>query len=467
VVSGVKPASHKVLVSIQGVQRLDLRVALVGSATSVSPVWVDPRVRVAPWVFDQLEHTAKMGENLAMLASVLPAASPLRPVYRVLDVVRLFSRQALKSMRSAKKAQGFGGEGIPLETPFCVQVDGVVFGALARVLSAAVDDMLKHSCGVVHTDIVHSLITIVKANLRRYIASGVPAEQANLGGSGPSSPLASLQLLLSRLAGQPGAEPPKDVPVSVCVEAANALDLGLEVFYPSTESRKELLSLLVSRGGIVEVNVLWAPARDPTDKTPEDFRFERALLLLQSHAARQKWEYKTLGLFKHSLHFVVSLPSADLLTEFLTTTLEKLLKQAGLPEWSFPEGCSQPDVNFTIERFLNFDRKERLLSEAGVGWVRLYPTGVGSFTGVVDSVDSYIAELTRVSEAEDTRAALASEKALAAATAAALAGDAASGVVAGAGAGAGAPAADPVPVPVPDVDRASPSSVDSLGSGLF
>ncbi len=51
--------------------------------------------------------------------------------------------------------------------------------------------------------------------------------------------------------------------MSVCVEAANALDLGLEVFYPSTESRKELLSLLVSRGGIVEVNVLWAPARDP------------------------------------------------------------------------------------------------------------------------------------------------------------------------------------------------------------
>ncbi len=34
-----------------------------------------------------------------------------------------------------------------------------------------------------------------------------------------------------------------------------------------------------------------------------------------------------MGLFKHSLHFVVSLPSADLLTEFLTTTLEKLLKQ--------------------------------------------------------------------------------------------------------------------------------------------
>jgi hypothetical protein len=59
------------------------------------------------------------------------------------------------------------------------------------------------------------------------------------------------------------AEAPKDVPTAVCVEAANALDLGLEVFFPSKESRKELLSVLVSRGGIVEVNLLWAPTRDP------------------------------------------------------------------------------------------------------------------------------------------------------------------------------------------------------------
>jgi hypothetical protein len=145
--------------------------------------------------------------------------------------------------------------------------------------------------------------------------------------------------------------------------------------------------------------------------------------LVQSYAARQKWTYTTLGQFKHSLHFIVSLPSDVLLTEFLTSTIEKLLKQAGFQSWSFPEGCSEPDVNFNVERYLTFDRKwvlpcrpplrvtcnslppfvsnrrcllcatcdsdvyrERLLSEAGVGWVRLYPTGVGSFEGIVQNV---------------------------------------------------------------------------------
>jgi hypothetical protein len=45
----------------------------------------------------------------------------------------------------------------------------------------------------------------------------------------------------------------------VCVEAANVMDIALELFYPTPESRKELLTLLVSRGGVVEVNFLWPP----------------------------------------------------------------------------------------------------------------------------------------------------------------------------------------------------------------
>jgi hypothetical protein len=87
------------------------------------------------------QHAAKMADNLSMLSGMLPAASPLVPVYRVLDVVRLFSRQALKSMRSARKTQGLGADCIPLETPFCVQVDGVVFRTLSRVLTLAVDEV--------------------------------------------------------------------------------------------------------------------------------------------------------------------------------------------------------------------------------------------------------------------------------------------------------------------------------------
>jgi hypothetical protein len=81
------------------------------------------------------------------------------------------------------------------------------------------------------------------------------------------------------------------------------------------------------------------------------------LLPVQSYAARQKWSYTTLGQFKNSLHFIVSLPSDTMLTEFLTSTMERLLKQAGFASWSFPEGCSEPDVNFNVERYLSFDRK--------------------------------------------------------------------------------------------------------------
>jgi hypothetical protein len=34
--------------------------------------------------------------------------------------------------------------------------------------------------------------------------------------------------------------------------------------------------------------------------------------------------------------------------------------------------------------------RERLLSEAGVGWVRLYPTGVGSFESIVQNVRAVV-----------------------------------------------------------------------------
>ncbi len=87
------------------------------------------------------QHAAKMADNLAMLSRVLPAASPLGPMYRILDVIRLFSRQALKNMRSSKKSGTFGTEFLSLETPYCVQVDGRVFATVARVLDIAVKEV--------------------------------------------------------------------------------------------------------------------------------------------------------------------------------------------------------------------------------------------------------------------------------------------------------------------------------------
>jgi hypothetical protein len=102
---------------------------------------------------------------------------------------------------------------------------------------------------------------------------------------------------------------------------------------------------------------------------------------VQCYAQSHRWSYVTLGHFRHSLHFLVSLPSDVELIEFLTNTLKGLLTkvrpritieegcrrhlnvggcgdvQAGFPSWSFPEGCCDPDINFSIERYLHFDRK--------------------------------------------------------------------------------------------------------------
>ncbi len=72
---------------------------------------------------------------------MLPHAAPLAAVHRVLDVVRLFARQALKAMKGAKKMALFGAENMALEVPYCVEVNGAVFSALSRILSAAVDDV--------------------------------------------------------------------------------------------------------------------------------------------------------------------------------------------------------------------------------------------------------------------------------------------------------------------------------------
>ena len=87
------------------------------------------------------QHAAKMAENLSMLSRILPVSSPLGPIYRILDVVRLFSRQALKNMRSSKKTGTLGLESMSLETPYCVEVDGRVFATIARVLGITVEDV--------------------------------------------------------------------------------------------------------------------------------------------------------------------------------------------------------------------------------------------------------------------------------------------------------------------------------------
>jgi hypothetical protein len=90
-------------------------------------------------------------------------------------------------------------------------------------------------------------------------------------------------------------------------------------------------------------------------------RFERAILMLQAHAARNGWQDATHGLWPHSIHFVVAVPDGPdpqlSIARFLDSGLASLLASAGLPGWTFPEGCTSPEIAFSIERSLDFNRK--------------------------------------------------------------------------------------------------------------
>ena len=45
----------KLFAKIEGLKRLELRVTCIGASTGLFPVWLDAKVRNAPWVFDKLE----------------------------------------------------------------------------------------------------------------------------------------------------------------------------------------------------------------------------------------------------------------------------------------------------------------------------------------------------------------------------------------------------------------------------
>ena len=80
------------------------------------------------------------------------------------------------------------------------------------------------------------------------------------------------------------------------------------------------------------------------------------------------------------------------LTSVLETEIRDALKVAGDESWSFPVGLAQPEFSVNIERTPKWDRKGRLPFEPGIGCVRVYPEGSGSFDEVTASVRSFLPE---------------------------------------------------------------------------
>jgi trimeric autotransporter adhesin len=266
--------------------------------------------------------------------------------------------------------------------------------------------------------------------------------------AGALPPALNRLLVAVRAATATGSRPRRTGAAAVAAEAEAVMDAGLALFCPSpTAQRLYLARHVVGRGcssAVVELRVRWpvaagtaapgvaaastdggggsssgsnarAPltarggaaatpgggggAASPSPLLPPDGRLERAVLLLQAHAARCGWRHATVGAWGTSLHWLALLPlAADTgggggadddddggggdatasdggggaaasrpsvsqsspgstppgvrvdLHAFLSRGLAGVLSSAGVPGWAFPRGCADPPVTFAIAR---------------------------------------------------------------------------------------------------------------------
>lgn len=397
---------HKVQLKIAGVSKLALKVSCAGPNTNAHAIWVDPACRSAPWVWTRRE------------ASVGGEASDYNGVVaNLLTIAQLYSREAMRSMRTAAPVEA-GGTALPLETPFAVQADGSTFKVAQQLLEELVGQVEQESSAAK----IVALLQVVKTNLRRLSVSGLNPRAAGIRFRGDASAgdskaddgereskdegdgtLDGLHHLLLKLSGEPGKPAPVGIPPLVSQEAAEVLDIGLELFYPTPAARHELLSGLVSTGGMVEVHFRWpAPGAEPGE---QDYRYERATLLLQSRCRTLGWRCEIVSSFGVSLHTLIELPSDSPATSFLSAGLAEIMTNAGFGQWEFPLGCTDPEIKLKIERHRGFDRSERFVTEPGLGWVRLFPRGVGTFEDVRDDVEAFLkVESAKTAEKATTKA---------------------------------------------------------------
>ena len=174
------------------------------------------------------------------------------------------------------------------------------------------------------------------------------------------------------------------IPISLQTAAGDAIDAGLNAFYPTAGQRRHLLASLVARGGTVEVQFRFpalakaslpatavsgtsatGAAAKPTDvKSPSptngntpssaaangtaapgsstvvgkvrDLRFDRAMLLLQLEAESRGWKTEVVGSFGSYVHLLIRIPSAKQL-------MQQLSRQAS--SWSLRDGTAATAPN--------------------------------------------------------------------------------------------------------------------------
>lgn len=138
----------------------------------------------------------------------------------------------------------------------------------------------------------------------------------------------------------------KSMPSAVRADAIEAIETGLDLFLPDPDARTERTLKLLTDDAVVEFQLAW-PC-NASDDDGKQIQFERLLLLLQFHCKRNKWKFRLLGRWPALVYLVVEVPASPGVATFLNQQLQGVCEQAGIDDWTFPDGLVSPELPIRV-----------------------------------------------------------------------------------------------------------------------
>ncbi|RHY75034.1 hypothetical protein DYB30_001611 [Aphanomyces astaci] len=224
-----------------------------------------------------------------------------------------------------------------------------------------------------------AVLQIVTSNVRRLVLSHVDPAEVGLQ-DGQDQLIQALEHLI------PLGTKRTDPLFSLSLQAAAAIEVGMEAFYPSSQQRTDMLTTRMGHGATLEFQLRW-PVQE---REQEDPRYERLILVLQLACIKEGFEHALRGTWGVCLHLVVGLPSTQSTADVLTQCIAESIQQAGFAGWKVAAGAQE--VSITLQRHLHWNRVEKMGHDSGSGWIRVYPQAVATYDDVLVEVNAFVGQ---------------------------------------------------------------------------
>ncbi|EQC38861.1 hypothetical protein SDRG_03819 [Saprolegnia diclina VS20] len=229
-----------------------------------------------------------------------------------------------------------------------------------------------------------AVLQVITANVRRLVLSQVNPVDVGLGvldDDGVDQPLVPMIASLEKLIGLGTKQ--SDPLFALSLQAAAAVEVGMEAFYPSSQQRTALLTNRMGSGATLEFQLRW-PVQE---REQEDPRYERLILLLQLVCIKHGYVHALRGQWGVFLHLVLQVPDAQSTSDVLTQPIAECIAQAGFASWRVVAGAQE--ISITLQRHLHWNRVEKMSHDSGSGWIRVYPRDVAAFSDVLAEVEAF------------------------------------------------------------------------------